>query len=97
MRRVYEKPSLFAESYTLVEHISQGCALETGTYTPGFSNAWVCPVTDAGGTKLFMDGTDRCSGGEEIDPNLEDIDSIVSAITGGQCYNSVVSGPMFSS
>lgn len=99
MKKAYQKPVLFAENFQLVEHISEGCGLNTGTYTPNQGTAWTCSVTDAGGTTLFMEGAEKCNveGSNALDPNLPEIDELVAALLGGVCYNTVVSGPMFSS
>ena len=98
MKKEYSKPTLYAELFLLAEHISAGC-VQTGLYTPNHSNAWVCSVTDGGGTTLFMEGQERCSveGGNQLNPELEGVDEIIAALLGGQCYNTVTSGPMFSS
>ena len=97
MRMTYEKPVMIAESFRLVEHISEGCALNTGTYTALQNNAWTCAIRDSGGTVIFVDGTDTKCTSQQLDPSLEGIDDIINAMIGGQCYNSVVNGPMFSS
>ena len=98
MKRDYTKPTLFAEPFQLVDHIASGC-VQTGLYTPNHSNAWTCSVKDGDGMTLFMEGKSSCEvdGGNQLNPELEGIDDIVSALLGGQCYNTVVSGPMFSS
>lgn len=97
MRKTYAKPEMLAESFSLVEHITANCALNTGTYTALQNNAWTCAVRDNGGTVIFVDGTDTKCTSQQLDPNLEGIDEIINAMIGGQCYNSVVNGPMFSS
>ena len=52
MRKQYTKPALYAESYELAEHISQGCA-----YVTNFGNQ--CPIVEAGVT--FFTATPSCS------------------------------------
>ena len=52
MRKVYQKPALYAEGYELAEHIAQSCAYQTN-----FGNQ--CPITDAGVT--FFTTVETCS------------------------------------
>ena len=80
----------------MVEHIASGCAMDTNTYSVTQDTAWTCTVSDSGGTTLFMDSNASCTD-QAIDSSLQDVDDIVSALLGGQCYNSVVNGPMWSS
>ena len=98
MKRTYRKPSLYVETFELVEHIAS-CATNTGTYTVNSNTAWSCAATDGSGDVVFMEGTSKCevAGGQAFDPNIEDIDDIISAILEGQCYNTYANGPMFSS
>ena len=53
MRKAYQKPVLYAESYALAEHISQTCAFQTN-----FGNQ--CPITEYGVT-FFTSSTSGCN------------------------------------
>lgn len=83
MKKDYAKPQLYAESFTLVEHVSAGCA-----YMANFSND--CPITVDGIT--FFTETAGCkdedgylllNGNREA--TLEDFYAIKQ-----RCYNSFV-------
>ena len=62
MKKVYEKPMLYAESYELVEHVAGGCALD-GMNTPTHRDLDSCGfrVNGSSGTIAFQD-PDTCVG-----------------------------------
>ena len=54
MKKVYEKPMLYAESYELAEHIAGGCALDDmNTRTPRSLES--CGFRISNGTVAFQD------------------------------------------
>lgn len=62
MKKVYEKPMLYAESYELVEHVAGGCALD-GMNTPTHRDLDSCGfrVNGSSGAIAFQD-RDTCVG-----------------------------------
>lgn len=86
MKSAYIKPMLYAETYTLAEHISQGCA-----YVTNFGNS--CPISEAG-VIFFTNAKDSgCNDdafilmrGANIDPASATIDQLKGMNI--QCYNS---------
>jgi hypothetical protein len=55
MKRVYSKPEIYFESFSLSQNIAAGC--EEKTHTPA---ARACAV-DFSGLSLFLDGMDACN------------------------------------
>lgn len=53
MKKVYEKPMLYAESYELAEHIAGGCALD-GMNTPTTRDLGSCGFEISNGTVAFQ-------------------------------------------
>lgn len=54
MKKVYEKPMLYAESYELAEHIAGGCALDDMN-TPTHRSLESCGFRISNGTVAFQD------------------------------------------
>ena len=81
MKKDYAKPQLYAESFTLVEHVSAGCA-----YMANFSND--CPIT-VDGIQFFTAEVNCSADGILLlgkdDASLEDFYAINQ-----RCYNSFV-------
>ena len=99
MKKTYQKPELFAESFALAEHISAGCA-DTGSYSVNNSSAWTCVLTSGSTTMFMLDG--KCSDASQpIDPDLyesaAEMDEYIGDLLGGLCYTTYSNGPMISS
>ena len=82
MKKVYEKPMIMFESFSLSTNIAGDCDIPTGTY--GFK---ICAV-DFSGTPLFLTSIDACVGTAEnpgiaVDPDLTGGDGVFNSI----CYH----------
>ena len=97
MKRTYTKPTLYAESFELSEHIASCKAnqdITTVTYRDGNS----CTYTDANLTLFYTDNS-ACLNQYF---NLEDYDSFDDylasfAVGRGGCYNAFTDGNFFAS
>ena len=86
MKKTYSKPFLYAESYALVEHISQSCGMVTN-----FGNT--CPVGDGG--LVFFQSLDMGCNEDGIsaiefagyDPKTISMEDLIQKIN-PTCYNS---------
>ena len=84
MKKQYHKPALFAEAFSVAEHISS-CVYQTN-----FGNQ--CPITDAGVT-FFTNVTDCSVDGVSmfqfagIDPEEATVEDLIGMNI--QCYNSL--------
>ena len=86
MKKAYAKPMLYAESFTLVEHIASGCA-----YVTNFGNQ--CPISEAG-VVFFLSDNSQCN--EDawsmmtfagVDPANATVVDIIDKVK-PTCYNS---------
>lgn len=84
MKKAYKAPVLYAEDYTLMEHISQSCAYQTNFGTG-------CPINEAG--VVFFTTVDSCS--EDgvsmiqfagLDPLTATVEDLINTIN-PTCYN----------
>ena len=95
MKKAYEKPALYAESFAMVEHVASGCGAVGGehgvsvTYSSADSGCGI--EVNGSSTVIFVEGGRDCH--DWIDP-----------FTGEQiinekmfCYNTFDVGAMFSS
>ncbi len=80
MKKIYEKPMLYAESYELVEHVAGGCTLD-GMSTATHRNADSCGFRVNGESTVAFEKQSVCVGW--FDPLFPDqpLDDIF-------CYNS---------
>ena len=100
MKRTYTKPTLYAEKFELMEHISSCKAnqdITTVTYRDGNS----CTYTDAGLT-LFNPGNSECKNDyyeEGLGSSYDDFPDYLAsfALTRGGCYNAFTDGNFFAS
>lgn len=64
MKKTYQKPAMYAESFRLTEHISSGCSPSpTGPQEPkygNFNNSKDCVYYLADGLTLFNTGSQDC-------------------------------------
>lgn len=102
MKRTYTKPTLYAETFELAEHISScktgtGAGAPTVTYRDGNS----CTYTDANVT-LFYPSNNGCTNGY-YDPNdnsmYDSFDDYLASfgVDRGGCYNAFSDGNFFAS
>ena len=68
MKKSYQKPALFAESFQLVEHIADGCKIGDGAGA-NMGDPSVCVYT-SGNISLF---TNDCNLGSWMDLDDEDV------------------------
>ncbi len=89
MKKVYEKPMLYAESYELVEHVAGGCALD-GMNSPTHRDLDHCGFKVNGNSAIAFQKDSVCLGW--IDPFFnEPIDDVF-------CYNTFLdTAAMFAS
>ena len=97
MKRTYTKPTLYAEKFELMEHISS-CTANTEVTTVTYRDPGSCAYNDMN-VHLFNDGVSGCLN--------EYYDSAVMTWTeylesfkpenGGGCYNSFADGNFFAS
>ncbi len=79
MKKIYEKPMLYAESYELVEHVAGNCALD-GMNTPTHRDVDTCGFRINGNSAIAFQKESVCTGW--FDPLFPDqpLDDIF-------CYN----------
>lgn len=91
MRKAYQKPQLYAESFELMEHVAGPCNGLENNKGDGFRvthrNGTDCGIVDAG-LRLFQSGTNDCG---NIDSTLEfyEVDTIdqLMSLVSAKCYN----------
>lgn len=96
MKKAYVKPELYAESFTMVEHVASGCGAASGEQgvTVNYSSADSCGIVVNGtSTVIFNEQATGSKCHDWIDPftNLQIIDERMF------CYNTFDVGAMFSS
>ena len=65
MKKTYEKPMLYAETFELMEHIASGSCLNATTPTT-FAD-YSCPYYAEGYGIIFMDGNASCTDIQHFD------------------------------
>ena len=95
MRKPYEKPALYAESFELVEHIS-ACESDLAYSTQHDSTS--CAVVLSEGGVIFTAAITGCANGQVYDPSTDPDGSILSALlTQSKCYTTYNTGAMYGS
>ena len=87
MKKPYEKPRLYAESFALTEHIAACAPNPDGAYA-SFKDGNTCTYTDAN-LVVFLDAGIGCDMGLFDDPNNPNLDDI-----GMMCYNAFSTADM---
>ena len=85
MKKTYQKPLLFAETFKLVEHVAGDCTGFNGSYQTNSANIWMCMLTDGDGSTVFISDTNAC-GDADTQFDYNDIDRDL------QCYNVFIEG-----
>ena len=94
MNKAYRKPILYVETFNLTEHISADCYIIS---LANHTTAFTCAYDDGTGLMMFLDNNAACTG-QAFPSDLPDLDDYVSSLTDNNfCYNTVVSGQLFSS
>lgn len=100
MKRTYTKPTLYAEKFELMEHISS-CKTNQDITTVTYRDGNSCTYTDANLT-LFYPSNNGCTNGY-YDPNdhsmYDDFDDYLASfgVDRGGCYNAFSDGNFFAS
>lgn len=101
MKKTYQKPMLYAETFEMLEHIASNCTLGDGV---GYSVTYresggtqPCAYTD-NGTTIYLSNTEACLDSFD-DRQWDSFDAYLSSMLGGgqQCYNAFQSGKAFAS
>lgn len=74
MKKAYEKPMLYAESYELMEHVAGGCALD-GMNMPTHRDTTKCGFRVNGGNAIAYQTANVCIGwwNDDFDEPFDDI------------------------
>ena len=97
MKKPYNKPRMYAETFELVEHIAN-CAVKSGSYPATYRDRTSCSYTDGDVTLFNNTGVNGCTNniapffGGNVDAFL---DSLNDEDAG--CYNAFSNGNVFAS
>ena len=86
MKKEYQKPTLFAESFQMVEHIADGCdgAFDQSGNQQRYHDGRSCQYLDQNGERFFTADTTAC---EDVQPVFFDV---VEGLF--ECYHGPVGG-----
>ncbi len=94
MKKVYQKPSFYAETFQLVEHVASCNAGESIT-TVNYRDKTSCSYQD-NDVIIFLDGVSNCQT-TELNYDHSMFDSFQDYILSLECYNAFSDGNVFAS
>ena len=86
MKQSYTKPTLYAETFQLVEHVAGECGANIQGHN--FNSITSCGITDSTGTSFFQSGVTNC--GSELMVDSEDELKFILQNLHISCYNSAM-------
>ena len=97
MKKTYQKPRVYAESFELLEHIAS-CKANQDITTVTYRDGDACTYTDAELT-LFYQSNTNCKNDYFNDEDYDSFDDYLQsfAIGRGGCYNAFTDGNFFAS
>lgn len=96
MKKLYEKPCVYVESFELLEHISS-CAVKTGETTVNYREKSSCSYIEAD-IAIFHDSSRGCLNNySSMFTSPEDFLASLDPEDGGGCYNAFSNGMVFAS
>ena len=102
MKKPYQKPRVYAESFALLEHIAS-CTANTDVTNVTYRDRNSCTYNDMNVTLFNVDASGNGLNGcvnEYFDPAMESFDEYLASFkpeNGGGCYNSFADGNFFAS
>ena len=95
MKKPYDKPRMYAETFQLLEHISS-CAVQTGTHPATYRDGTSCSYSD-GDITIFNNGVNGCE--NNYAPFFTSVDDFLASLEGEDagCYNAFSNGNVFAS
>ena len=95
MKKTYQKPRVYAESFELLEHIAS-CAVRDGITNATYRDRDSCSYTD-GDITLFYDSGNGCL--NNYGPMYDSPDDFLGVLGGEDsgCYNAFSNGNTFAS
>ena len=96
MKKQYQKPRLFAESFELLEHIAS-CAVGDGITDATYRDRSSCSYTDGDVTLFNSTGVNGCA--NNYAPFFQSVDDFIASMEGEDsgCYNAFSNGNVFAS
>ena len=98
MKKPYQKPQMYAESFELLEHIAS-CKANQDITTVTYRNGKECTYTDANVT-IFNPGVTGCTNEYYNEIDYDNFDGYLASYTAehsGGCYNAFIDGNFFAS